>query len=209
MARPFEYPDTPIDRGKVLWEEDLERLQGEWARYKDVDGDGIPYRTVPGNRHPAAAYFARGTGHDEKARYSEDPEDWHNLLEHLKRKFEYARNLVPKPVVETQEGAEIGIVAFGSTEPAIREALYLLSQRGLKVDFLRLKAIPFTSEVSDFIHNHKRIYIVELNRDGQLKMLLTIEYPEWAMRLTSLAHTDGLPLTARRVYDGILVNEEI
>jgi len=209
MAQPFEYPDTPVDRGKILWEEDLERVNGEWARYKDIDGDGIPYRTVPGNRHPSAAYFARGTGHDENARYSEDSEDWHDLLERLKMKYEYSRNLVPKPVIEIQDGAEVGIIAFGSTEPAIREALHLFSQRGMKADFLRLRSIPFTAEVDEFVRNHERIYIVELNRDGQLKMLLTIEYPEWATKLISLAHTDGLPLTAQRVYDGIVINEEV
>lgn len=209
MTRPFEYPDVPIDRGKVLWEEDLERLQGKWARYKDVDGDGIPYRTVPGNRRPSAAYFARGTGHDEYARYSEGAEDWHNMLDRLKRKFDRARDLAPAPVFDTLDGAKIGILAFGSTAPAIQEARFVLQQQGLPCDSLRLRAVPFDEAVGEFIESHERLYVIEMNRDGQMHMLLTLAYPHLATRLVSLAHTDGLPLTARRVVDSILEHEEV
>lgn len=203
----FEYPDTPMDRGKVLWEEDLERLNGDWGRYRDVDGDGIPYRTVLGNRHPAAAYFTRGTGHTPNARYSEDSTVWKELLDRIKKKWEVARNLVPKPHISSS-GAKIGVVAFGSTDSAITEAQHLLSERGTAVDYMQLRAIPFTSEVSNFLESHQVNYIVELNRDGQMGQLLTVEYPEFAMRLISLALIDGLPLTAQWVVDAIMEKEK-
>jgi 2-oxoglutarate/2-oxoacid ferredoxin oxidoreductase subunit alpha len=208
MTRPFKYPDTPMDRGKVLWEGDLDRLNGEWGRYKDVDGDAIPYRTVLGNRHPRAAYFGRGTGHDDYANYSEDSQDWHNLLDRLKRKNETARKYVPEPVIEAQEGARIGVIAFGSTEPAIQEACFQLAGKGVKIDFLRLRAIPFSSQVGEFIRQHERNYIVEMNRDGQLHQLLSLEYVQEALKLISIAYTDGLPMTARFVSDAILAKEE-
>ncbi|MEW5873279.1 MAG: 2-oxoacid:acceptor oxidoreductase subunit alpha [Chloroflexota bacterium] len=207
MTPPFEYPDTPMERGKVLWEGDLDRLDGNWGRYRDPDGDGIPYRTLPGNRHPRAAYFARGTGHTPDARYSEDSQVWHDLLERLKRKFDTARQYVPKPRVEHVEGAKVGLIAYGSTEPAVQEARHQLAEHGLPTDFLRLRAIPFTAEVDDFLRQHEHVYVVEMNRDGQLNQLLTIEYPELATKLRSIAFTDGLPLTARFVRQAILDKE--
>ncbi len=208
MSEPFKYPDTPMDRGKILWEEDLEKLAGQWARYRDVDGDGIPYRTVPGNRHPRSAYFTRGTGHDEEAHYSEDGDNWVAMLNRLKKKYETARHHLPKPVIQTMDGAKIGIIAFGSTEPAVREACHLLrEEHGVKVDFLRLRAIPFADEVQEFIENHERVYVVEMNRDGQLHQLLTINYPHLAMRLISVAYNDGLPATAKWVVNAIAPQE--
>lgn len=207
MTLPFEYPDQPMDRGKILWEEDLEKIKDEWGRYKDIDGDGIPYRTVPGNRHHEASYFARGTGHDENARYSEDGEIWVELLARLKQKYLNACEVVPAPVVETLEGAQIGIIAFGSTEPAIKEARHQLAEAGIKTDFMRVRAVPFTEEVKHFVHQHRRTYVVEMNRDGQLHQLLTLEYPDRAMNMTSVAYTDGLPLTARRVRETIKAEE--
>jgi 2-oxoglutarate ferredoxin oxidoreductase subunit alpha len=209
MTAPFVYPDQPMDRGKVLWEADLDHLNGNWGRYRDLDGDGIPYRTIPGNRNPRAAYFARGTGHDERADYSEDPENWNKLLARLKQKYETARTLVPGPKVERMDGAEVGIIAFGSTEPAINEARDQLARGGISTDFLRVRAVPFSQEVSDFVETHRRSYVVEMNRDGQLHQLLTIDYPAQATRLVSLAHTDGLPLTARRVVDAVMKHEEM
>ena len=208
MTEPFQYPDKPVDRGKVLWEGDLEKLKEGWARYRDIDGDGIAYRTLPGNQHPKAAYFTRGTGHSEDARYSEDPQVWHDNLIRLKKKYETARSYVPAPVLDTQDGASLGIIAFGSSAPAIDEARHQLKERGLGTDFLRVRAVPFTAEVGDFIGKHERNYVVELNRDGQLHQLLTLEYPELATRLISAAYTDGLPLTARLVREAILSNEE-
>lgn len=207
MTRPFEYPDQPMDRGKVLWEEDLVKLGEKWARYLDVDGDGIPYRTIPGNRHPQSAYFARGTAHNEFAIYSEDAEDYEQNMLRLRKKYDTARSLVPKPMIETMQGAEIGIIAFGSTEPAVQEARHLLAKQGVKTDFLRLRAIPFTQEVTDFVHDHRRIYVVELNRDGQLHQLLSLEYSRDCVKLISLAHLDGLPLTARWVEEALKSKE--
>lgn len=207
MSDPFEYPDRSMDRGKVLWEEDLEELAGKWARYKDVDGDGIPYRTVPGNKHPDSAWFARGTGHDENAVYTEDGEEYERNMDRLKRKFETAKTLVPKPVVDSMEDADIGIIAFGSTLPAVQEARHHLAKQGLKTDLLQMRAIPFTDEVTEFIYNHERTYVVEMNRDGQLHQLLSLEYAAVCAKLTSVAHLDGLPMTAKFVEDVVLQGE--
>lgn len=206
MTRPFEYPDTPMDRGKVLWEADLERLQGQWGRYLDADGDGIPYRTLPGNRHPRSAYFTRGTGHTEQATYSEAPEVWQRVLDRIKKKFVTARSYVPKPVVESVPGASIAFIAYGSTDPAVQEARSRLQEQGIASDYLRLRASPFTPEVVEFIRNHERVYVVELNRDGQMHQLLTLETPESAGKMISLAHIDGLPLTARWVVNAVLAD---
>ena len=207
MTPKFKYPDQPMDRGKVLWEEDLERMAGDWKRYADVDGDGIPFRTVMGNRHPAAAYFTRGTGHTEEAKYSEDPENWERVLLRIKKKYETAKTMVPKPALHTTPGAQVGFIAYGSTDPAIQEARYLLEQRGVKSDYLQIKAVPFTDEVTKFIQTHPMNYVVELNRDGQMHQLLTLTYPEMAMKLVSLAHLDGMPLTARWVVDAFTAKE--
>jgi 2-oxoglutarate/2-oxoacid ferredoxin oxidoreductase subunit alpha len=208
MTRPFKYPDTPMDRGKVLWEGDIERLSGNWGRYRDVDGDGIPYRTIPGNRHPRSAYFARGTGHNEDARYTEDPGDWERGLARLKAKFETAREILPLPVIEEMDGAEIGLIAFGSTDPAIQEARHYLANKGIPTDYLRVRSVPFSSQVAEFIRHHDRTYVIELNRDGQLHQLLTLEVPDRASSLESLAHIDGLPLTAKWVEEALLTKEE-
>lgn len=212
MTRSFEYPDEPMDRGKVLWEEDLEKMlektNGCWGRYLDVDGDGIPYRTVVGNRHPRSAYFTRGTGHDELGRYSEDPEVWQRVLDRIAKKFETAKKYMPRPEIHPRENAKIGVIAFGSTDPAIKEAGDLLEKDGIPVDYLRLRAIPFTEEVDDFIQRHEKICVVEMNQQGQLHQLLTLAYPQYATRLHSAAHMDGLPLTARWVYDQIQSLEE-
>jgi len=208
MTEPFRYPDTPMDRGKVLWEEDLEKLKGVWGRYKDVDGDGIPWRTVPGNMHPASAWFGRGTGHDENARYTEDNETWERNMARLKKKYDTARTLVPAPVIKEEDGAGVGIIAYGSTEPAVEEARVLLQQdAGLKTSFLRLRALPCTQAVVDFIQKYDRIYVVEANRDGQLRQILSAALPEQAPKLRSACHSDGLPLTARWIKEAILAQE--
>jgi 2-oxoglutarate/2-oxoacid ferredoxin oxidoreductase subunit alpha len=214
MTKPFEYPSTPMDRGKILWEEDIQKIldqngtdklfKGQWGRYIDVDGDGIPYRTVPGNRHPKSAYFTRGTGHTETATYSESPEVWERVLDRIKRKWETARTLVPAPEIETVKGAEIGLIFYGSTEPAVCEARHILAQKGIATDSLRLKAVPFTPAVLEFINSHKRNYVVEQNRDGQMHQLLSLETPENAVKLISLSHIDGLPLTAEWVVKALM-----
>lgn len=205
MSKPFQYPDVPMDRGKVLWEKDLEEIKGNWGRYLDKDGDGIPYRTIPGNKHPASAYFTRGTGHDEYARYTEDSAAYMRNMERLKKKFETAKQFMPKPVLRETKGAQLGIIAFGSTENAILEAQHLLEkENGIKSDFLRLRAIPFTEETTKFIERHDQIMVVEQNRDGQLHKILLMEYPQHAMKFKSVAYHDGLPAAAKWVREGIL-----
>jgi len=209
MSEPFKYPDVPMDRGKILWEEDLERIKGDWGRYRDVDGDGIPYRTLPGNTHPLSAYFTRGTGHTPEARYSEEPDVWVANMERLKKKYETAKEYLPRSIVLQTEGAKFGIIAYGSTDPAVEEARARLErEHGLKSDYLRLRAMPFTREVSEFIASHERVYVVEMNRDGQLQQLLSIKHPEHATRLIPVAFNDGLPPTAKWIWSAILEQEE-
>jgi 2-oxoglutarate ferredoxin oxidoreductase subunit alpha len=205
MSKPFEYPNTPMNRGKVLWEKDLEELRGNWARYLDKDDDGVPYRTVPGNKHPASAYFTRGTGHDEQARYTEEAPVFQRNMERLKKKYETARTYVPAPILHTTEDATVGIIGFGSTEAAILEAKYQLeTEHGIKADFLRIRALPFTQDVSDFVAKYDQIFIVEMNRDGQMNQILTMEYPQRAPYFKSVAYGDGMPASARWVREGIL-----
>ncbi len=206
MSEPFVYPAEPIKRGKVLSAEDVAE-QG-FARYKDIDGDGIAYRTLPGNEHPLAAYFARGTGHNENAVYSERPEDWKNNMARLVRKFETARTLVPGPVVDDMAGATAGIIAYGTTAPAIEEARDRLAAAGIPTSFLRLRALPINDEVAAFIDRYERVYVIEMNRDGQMHTLLRSELPGLATRLESLALLDGMPLTARWVVEAITAAEQ-
>jgi 2-oxoglutarate/2-oxoacid ferredoxin oxidoreductase subunit alpha len=205
MSKPFEYPKTPMDRGKVLWEKDLEELKGNWGRYVDKDGDGIPYRTIPGNKHPMSAYFTRGTGHDENARYTEEAPVFQRNMERLKKKYETAKKYLPASVTYMTEGAQVGIIAYGSTEAAVNEARTQLEQsHGMQTSFLRVRAFPFTPDVGEFIRNHEQVYVVEMNRDGQLHQLLTLAHPEAATKLIPVAHGDGLPASARWVREGIL-----
>lgn len=205
MSKPFQYPDTPMDRGKVLWEKDLEELKGNWGRYLDKDDDGIPYRTIPGNKHPASAYFTRGTGHDEYAKYTEDSATYIRNMERLKKKYQNAKNFVPTPILRETKGATLGIIAFGSTENAILEAQHLLAKEdGIKTDFLRLRAIPFADEVGEFIEKHEQVIVVEQNRDGQMHQILVTNYPQHAMKLASAVNFDGLPASAKWVREGIL-----
>ncbi len=207
ITEEFAYPDQEMDRGKVLWEEDLEEMGEKWGRYLDVDGDGIPYRTVPGNKHPESAWFGRGTGHDEYARYSEDPDDYWRNMERLKKKYETARNMVPEPVIDSMDGAEVGILAYGSTDPAVQEARDYLQEEGIKTDYLRLRSIPFTKSVQEFVESHRMTYVVELNRDGQVHQLLSLDVPQHVNNLTSVARVDGLPMTAVWIKSEIMKAE--
>jgi 2-oxoglutarate ferredoxin oxidoreductase subunit alpha len=207
MSPEFDYPDQPIDRGKILDKEDLDRI-GEFARYRDVDGDGIPYRTLPGTDHPLAGYFTRGTGHDDRARYSERPEDWEQNLARLGRKMETARNLVPAPECEEVSDTEIGIIAFGSTDPAVQEGRTRLEEMEITTSYLRLRAVPFSDDVLEFIRKHERIYVIEMNTDGQMRQLLQLAIPDQATKLISLAHNDGLPLSARWIVEALSAQEE-
>ena len=202
MSDPFKYPETPIKRGKVLGKEDLDRLGG-FARYKDVDGDGIGYRTLPGTSHTAAAYFARGSGHNEKAQYSERADDFENNMERLNRKFETARSFVPRPEITQGVNAKIGIIGYGTSHWGITESRdQLRDEYKIETDYLRLRAYPFTREVHEFVEQHEHVYMVEQNRDAQMLSLLKLDLkPELIGRLRSIAHISGLPLDARSITD--------
>jgi len=208
MSDPFKYPETPINRGKVLSKEDLERL-GTFSRYKDVDGDGIGWRTLPGTDHPAAAYFARGSGHNEKSQYSERPDDFERNMERINRKFETARSFVPRPEVVSAGKSKIGIIAYGTSHWALVESRdQLKKEYNFEADYLRLRAYPFTREVHEFVEQHERVYIVEQNRDAQMLSLLKLDLrPELVTRLRSISHIHGLPLDARSITDEIMTME--
>ena len=211
ISEPFDYPDVPMDRGKVLWEDDMEAFEekyGKWGRYKDVDGDGIPYRTVAGNRREGSSYFARGTGHNEFARYSEDPEVWMKGMERLNQKFKTAKQYVPDAIIDNVDGANVGIIAFGSTDPAIVEARDLLEAEGLKTNYLRLRALPLTETVKNFIEENEIVFVVEMNHDGQLREILSVEYPGLSTKFVSSTLNNGLPLTAEWIRDDILAKKE-
>jgi 2-oxoglutarate ferredoxin oxidoreductase subunit alpha len=208
MSDPFEYPTAPIKRGKVLTKDDLDRLGG-FARYKDVDGDGIGYRTLPGTDHPAAAYFTRGTGHNEKSQYSERPDDFEQNMERINRKFETARSFVPRPELMSNGKTKVGIIAYGTSHWAILEARdQLRKEYNIEADYLRVRAYPFTREVHEFIEQHDRVYVVEQNRDAQMLSLLKLDVrPDLVTRLRSIAHIHGLPLDARSVTDELMSME--
>jgi 2-oxoglutarate ferredoxin oxidoreductase subunit alpha len=207
MSDPFEYPTKPINRGKVLDAAALEKA-GKFERYADIDGDGIPYRTLPGTDHPLAAYFTRGSGHTEKATYTERPEDYVNLMNRLEKKFNTARQFVPKPQVVTEKDAKVGIIAFGSSHFAVEEARDELKEAGIKTSYLRVKALPFTEELKKFVDSHERVYVVEQNRDGQLHDLIALELPSQATKLRSIKHYNGLPLNARFVTEAVSGEEK-
>ena len=208
MSDPFPYPDKPIKRGKVLSKEDLERL-GSFSRYKDVDGDGIGYRTLPGTDHPAASYFTRGSGHNEKGQYSERPDDFERNMERIDKKFETSRSFVPRPELVGNGKSKIGIIAFGTSHWAITECRdQLRNEHKVATDYLRLRSYPFTREVHDFIERHDRVYVVEQNRDGQMAALLKLDIkPELTPRLRSICHIHGLPIDARSVTDELMMME--
>ena len=206
MSDPFRYPEEPWDRGKVLSAEDLERVK-KFERYRDVDGDAIPYRTIPGTNHPLAAYFTRGSGHDEAARYTESPEAYPRVMDRLARKFDTARTLVPAPVIEAAPNARFGLVAYGSTHHAMGETRDRLRAEGLPSSYLLLRAYPFPEEVERFLRGHDRVYVVEQNRDAQMAALLRMEYPELALRIRSILHYDGLPIDAESVANGVRAAE--
>jgi 2-oxoglutarate/2-oxoacid ferredoxin oxidoreductase subunit alpha len=210
MSEPFSYPDKPLNRGKVLSAEDLRKLGG-FARYKDVDGDGIGYRTLPGTDHPLAAYFTRGSGHNEKAQYTERPDDYFNNMERLNRKFETARSMVPRPEVVQTGKAKIGLIAFGTSDFATHESRDQLSEEyQLDTDYLRLRAYPFSREVHDFVASHERVYVIEQNRDAQMLSLLKLDLPaEELVKLRSIRHFNGLPIDARSITDDLVTQEGI
>ena len=208
MAQPFEYPTTPFKRGKRLDAETLKKL-GQFGRYRDVDGDGIPYRTVPGDGLPS--YFARGSGHNEQALYSERADDYTRNLDRLSRKFQTAKTMMPKPEVDVTAVGRIGIIAYGTTHWAIVESRdQLKAERGINTSYLRLKAYPFSEELNDFIDQHDRVYVVEQNRDAQMLSLLRIDLtPDRVVKLRSIRHYAGLPIDGRSVTSEMLRQEGI
>jgi 2-oxoglutarate/2-oxoacid ferredoxin oxidoreductase subunit alpha len=208
MADPFQYPDKPIRRGKVLSAEDLNKLGG-FARYKDVDGDGVGYRTLPGTDHPAASYFTRGSGHNDKAQYTEREDDYIHNMDRLAHKFDFMRQRVPEPLVNIVPGAKIGFVAVGTSDYAVRESCdQLRNEYQIEASYLRLKAYPFTDHLTDFIRRHDRVYVVDQNRDAQLLGLMRLEMDASLIaKLRSVRYYGGLPLDARTVTDEIVKEE--
>ena len=210
MTPEFKYPDRPFDRGKILSKADLDRLAGEWARYSDVDGDGITYRTLPGTDHPAAGYFTRGSGHDEHARYTENADAYARNMDRLTRKLETARHELPAPVVDEAAKSSIGVIAFGSTHAAVLEARETLSAAGRPVDYLRLRALPLSDEVTAFVSRHEKVYVVEQNRDGQVYDLIRLALSaELVGRVRSIRHYNGQPIPAVAISDPLLQLEAV
>ena len=209
-ADKFEYPDWDMKRGKVLSEDDIEAMQGDWGRYRDVDGDGVTYRTIPGNRHPQAAYFARGTGHDEDANYSEREEDWIRNMDRIKKKMMGCRRLLPEPVIDDNPDATIAFVAAGTSHEAVRESRNQLRQEyGIQTAYCRVRGWPFSVRTEEFIARYERVYVVDQNRDGQLRTLLRRQFPTIHDHLRSVCYYGGMPLDARTVTDDVLNKESL
>lgn len=209
MADPFPYPTRPRRRGKVLDEVSIKSFNETWGRYRDVDGDGIPYRTLPGTPSPYAAYLTRGSGHNEMAQYSEKPGDFVANVDRLTRKLDTARAMMPKPVIDDR-GAADGLLAFGTSHYGTAEARDRLAHDfGMPLDYLRLRALPVGGEVRAWIERHDTIYVVEQNRDAQLRTILRDEFPEHAGHFVSVLQYDGLPLDATTVVDGVLADHDL
>jgi 2-oxoglutarate/2-oxoacid ferredoxin oxidoreductase subunit alpha len=210
MTEPFSYPEKPMKRGKVLSAEDLTRLGG-FARYKDVDGDGVGYRTLPGTDHPQAAFFTRGSGHNDRALYTERPDEYQHQMERLTRKFDTARTMVPVPVTVANGTSKVGLIAYGTSDFAVVESReQLKAEYQVETDYLRIRAYPFTREIHDFVATHERVYVIEQNRDAQMLSLLKLDLPaEDATKLRSVRHYNGLPIDARSVTDELVMQERI
>lgn len=208
MCNEFKFNPEEYNRGKVLSAEDLDRV-GKFERYRDVDGDGIPYRTLPGTKHDSAAFFTRGSGHNEKAAYSERPDDYQRNMDRLNKKYETAKNFVPKPVLDNMAGSKVGIIAFGSTNAAMKEARDILVNHGVKTNYLLVKSLPLVDEIKDFINNNDVVYVVEQNRDAQFLKILLMEYRDGDKKLKSVLNYNGLTLDALTIVNGILAQERV
>ena len=206
MADAFEYPQGEPKRGKVLDQKGLAEAQ-DWGRYKDVDGDGIPYRTLPGTPGGKGAYFTRGSSHDEYAVYTEDGDVYVRNMDRIRRKIEGSKDALPQPVI-SGESNKIGVIAFGTSHAAVEEARdQLRADEGLEVDYLRVRGFPFADSVADWIQKHERVYVVEQNRDGQMENMLASELPDVVPYLRSVRYYTGLPLDARTVTESIVAQE--
>jgi 2-oxoglutarate/2-oxoacid ferredoxin oxidoreductase subunit alpha len=210
MTPEFKYPEKPFDRGKVLSKQDLERLAGEWGRYRDVDGDGVTYRTLPGTDHPAAGFFTRGSGHDEQARYTESAEAYARNMDRLTHKLETARGELPAPVVDEGAKSAVGLIAFGSTHAAVVEAREALAAAGTTVDYLRLRALPLSDEITAFVSRHERVYVVEQNRDGQVYDIVRLALPaQLVERVHSIRHYNGQSIPAAAITEPLQQAEAV
>ncbi len=208
MSDPFVYPDKPIRRGKVLTKEQLDQLGGKWGRYEDVDGDGVPWRTLPGTDHPMASYFTRGSGHDAQARYSEKPDDYKATVDRLQKKFDTARMAVPKPAVDSRKDAKIGFIAYGTTDWPIQESRHQLrSEKNLETSYLRLRALPMNQDVKEFVARHERVYVVEQNRDGQMADIIRLDVGADQHKIRKVLHYTGLPCDARFITNAVVTME--
>ncbi|MEK6375454.1 MAG: 2-oxoacid:acceptor oxidoreductase subunit alpha [Acidobacteriota bacterium] len=208
MSDPFVYPERPYRRGKVLSKERLDELGGKWGRYLDVDDDGIPFRTLPGTEHGMASYFTRGSGHDAYARYSEKPEDYKAAVDRLMKKYETAKQYVPKPVIDRHPAAKLGFIAYGTTDWPLQESRHQLrSERGVETSYFRLRALPFTEELREFVRSHERVYVVEQNRDGQMGDLIKLEVGDDQHKIRKILHYTGLPCDARSITNALLQME--
>jgi 2-oxoglutarate ferredoxin oxidoreductase subunit alpha len=203
MCPDLKWDDSYVpDRGKVYSKEEIAKLE-KFHRYLDVDGDGIPYRTLPGV-HPKGAYFTRGSGHTQYGVYTEDSAEYQIVLDRLTRKFTTAKRLMPKPVIEQDAHIDIAVVAYGSSDGAVREALDILADHGVKTNYMRLRAFPFGEEVEKFLEQQKLVFVVEQNRDGQMRSLLTLETRVEKAKLRSLLHYSGLPISSEFIVKGVL-----
>ena len=199
----FEYPDQDMDRGKVVRDRDVFEAFEEFGRYLDIDGDGIPYRTLPGSGMDPILY--RGTGHNTKGQYSEKPHDYYDLMMRLRRKIDGARDELPAPILREEKECEVGIIYLGSMENTIQEIDDLLEETGIKVSQCRVRALPMHSEVENFIRRHEVTVVLEINRDGQLYGILRKELPnELIPKVYSVAYSDGIPPRAKIYVERIL-----
>jgi 2-oxoglutarate/2-oxoacid ferredoxin oxidoreductase subunit alpha len=204
LCEPLSWDDKrAYERGKIMTHEELEAGK-EFGRYLDVDGDGVPYRTLPGTHPTRGAYFTRGTSRDRYAKYSEEGAVYVDNMQRLMRKFDTAKTLVPKPVLNrAAQPTRIGVIYYGSTAAAMNEALFTLDQQGVRLDTLRIRAFPFPEEVFEFVHSHDQVFVIEQNRDAQMRTLLVNEGGIDPARFISILHYDGTPITARFITKAI------
>jgi 2-oxoglutarate ferredoxin oxidoreductase subunit alpha len=203
MCRDLKWDDSyRPDRGKMLAKEEVLKLE-KFYRYQDKDGDGIGYRTLPGV-HPKAAYFTRGSGHSQYGAYTEDSVEYQTVLDRLLKKWDTAKKLVPRAVIDATAGSDIGIVSIGSCDGAVREAMDVLKAQGVGVDYMRVRAFPFSEDVERFLSAHKLLFVVEQNRDAQFKSLLTLETAVEKSKLRSLLSYSGLPISSTFIVEGVL-----
>jgi 2-oxoglutarate ferredoxin oxidoreductase subunit alpha len=203
MCRDLKWDDAyRPDRGKVLGKEEVQKLK-KFYRFLDVDDDGIAYRTFPGV-DPKAAYFTRGSGHNQYGAYTEDAADYQLVLDRLLRKWATAKRLVPRALIDATTDSKIGLVSLGSCDGAIREARDVLARRGVAVDYMRVRAFPFSEDVEKFLLSHELTFVVEQNRDAQLRSLLTLETAVEKSKLRSLLHYSGLPISSAFIVEGVL-----